>query len=150
MARGVLNPRSVTKTREMFVAGMGGVLGTAADVAVLLLLVQLAVAIPVAAFLASAVGAVVCFGMNKYVAFRDRSPISFEQVGRFAFVALTTALAMALMMKLVAVELGVPVFPAKLLCAAVVFFAWTYPAQRRLVFVRRHQPIERDPAASLA
>jgi putative flippase GtrA len=126
---------------------MGGVLGTAADVVVLLLLVQVAVAIPVAAFVASAVGAVVCFYMNKYVAFRDRSPISFEQVGRFAFVALTTALAMALMMKLIAVELGVPVFPAKLLCAAVVFFAWTYPAQRRLVFARRTEP---DPAASLA
>ena len=121
----------------MFVAGLGGVLGTAADVVVLLLLVQLAVAIPVAAFLGSSVGAVVCFGMNKYVAFRDRSPITFEQLARFAFVALTTAVAMALMMKIVAVELGVPVFPAKLLCAAAVFFAWTYPAQRRLVFSRR-------------
>ncbi len=132
----------------MFVAGVGGVLGTAADVAVLLVLVQLSVSIPLAAFLASSAGAVVCFGMNKYVAFRDHSPISFEQVGRFAFVALTTALAMALMMKLVAVELGVPVFPAKLLCAAIVFFAWTYPAQRRLVFTRRSRPLHAEPSAA--
>ncbi|MBA2541625.1 MAG: GtrA family protein [Deltaproteobacteria bacterium] len=138
----------MTKTRQMVVAGMSGVMGTAADVVVLMLLVQLAVAIPVAAFLGSAAGAFVCFGMNKYVAFRDRSPITFEQVGRFAFVALTTAIAMAVMMKLVAVELGVPVFPAKLLCAAIVFFAWTYPAQRRLVFTRRSRPLHAEPSAA--
>ena len=32
--------------------------------------------------------------------------------------------------------MNVPVLPAKLVCAAIVFVAWTYPAQRRLVFVR--------------
>ena len=135
----------------MFVAAMGGVLGTGADVVVLLALVTVGISIPVSAFLAASVGAVVCFGMNKYVAFRDRSPITFEQVGRFAFVAVTNALALALLMKLVAVELAVPVLPAKLLCAAIVFFAWTYPAQRRLVFVKTTNRAEAiSPAQSLA
>lgn len=116
---------------------MGGIAGTVADVVVLMVLVGTGLAIPVSAFLAATAGAVVCFGMNKYVAFRDRSPITFEQVARFAFVALTNALLLALLMKLIAVELGVPVLPAKLVCAAAVFFAWTYPAQRRLVFSQR-------------
>jgi hypothetical protein len=43
---------------------------------------------------------------------------------------------MALAMHLVAVTLGVPYLVAKLICAAVVFAAWTYPAQRRIVFRR--------------
>ena len=124
---------------------MGGALGTLADVLVLLGLVAVGVSIPVAAFVASAIGAVLCFAMNKYVAFRDRSPITVDQVVRFGLVALTTGIALALLMKLVAVELGVPVLPAKLVSAAIVFVAWTYPAQRRLVFLR-HEP---SPAQSL-
>jgi hypothetical protein len=43
---------------------------------------------------------------------------------------------MAIAMQLVAVELGVSYLIAKLVCAAAVFAAWTYPAQRRLVFRR--------------
>ncbi len=137
----------VSKSREMVAAGMGGALGTLADVLVLLGLIAVGVSIPVSAFVASAVGAVICFAMNKYVAFRDHTPITFEQLVRFGLVALTTGVALALLMKLVAVELGVPVLPAKLLCAAIVFVAWTYPAQRRLVFVR-HEAGQR-PAQSL-
>jgi putative flippase GtrA len=55
---------------------------------------------------------------------------------RFGLVAVVTAIWMALAMQLVAVELGVPYLLAKLICAAVVFAVWTYPAQRRLVFRR--------------
>jgi hypothetical protein len=47
-----------------------------------------------------------------------------------------TATLMALAMQLFAVKLGVPYLLAKLICAALVFAAWTYPAQRRLVFRR--------------
>ena len=128
---------------------MGGVVGTGADVGALMLLIGAGLTIPVSAFLAASVGAIVCFGINKYVAFRDRSPISLEQLGRFAFVAVTNALALALLMKVVAVELGVPVLPAKLMCAALVFFAWTYPAQRRLVFAKPSTDAI-SPAQSLA
>jgi len=126
---------------------MAGVLGTGADVLTLMGLVAVGVSIPVAAFLGAAMGAVVCFVLNKYVAFKDRSPINLEQLARFGFVAVTTAFLLAVMMKLVAVELGVPVLPAKLVCAAIVFFAWTFPAQRRLVFSKTAEP---SPAQSLA
>ena len=37
----------------------------------------------------------------------------------------------------IAVKVGLPLVPAKLVCSALVFVAWTYPAQRKLVFVRR-------------
>ncbi len=140
----------------MLAAGFGGVLATCTDVTTLMVLVKLVgLPIPVSAFLAATVGAVVVFVANKYIAFRDHSPITLDQVGRFAFVAITNAVVMALAMKLVAVELGVPVLPAKLICAAVVFVAWTYPAQRRLVFHRSIAPdtaarAEPSPAASLA
>jgi putative flippase GtrA len=123
----------------MLTAGLGGAVGTGADVGTLVLLVQRAhLAIPLATFLAASVGAVVCFLMNKYVAFRDRKPVTARQLGSFAGVAFATALMMALAMKLVAVELGVPYVLAKLLCAAAIFVAWTYPAQRRLVFRGAH------------
>jgi len=138
--------RFVSKSREMVAAGVGGVMATATDVALLVALVAGGVSIPVAAFLASAIGAVVNFVFNKHVAFQDRSPITTDQLVRFVGVALATGLALAVLMKLVALELGVPVLPAKLLCAAIVFVLWTYPAQRRLVFVRR----DGSPASSLA
>jgi putative flippase GtrA len=124
-----------SETRKMVSAGLGGAVGTVADVTVLVMLVKHAgMAIPLATFVAATVGAVVCFVMNKYVAFRDRTPITIAQLARFAGVAITTALFMAFAMKVVAVGMGVPLLPAKLGCAAAIFVAWTYPAQRRLVF----------------
>ena len=61
-----------------------------------------------------AAGAAVGFTLNKYVAFRDRSPITLPQLARFGIVAVATALLMALAMQLVAVKLGVPYLLAKL------------------------------------
>jgi putative flippase GtrA len=124
--------------KKMLVAGLGGVIATATDVAVLVLLVQVVhVAIPVAAFTAATVGAVVCFVMSKYIAFRDGSPVTVAQVVRFGLVAVGSALLMAGAMKLVAVDLHVPYLVAKVICGVAIFLAWTYPAQRRLVFARR-------------
>jgi putative flippase GtrA len=121
----------------MISAGLGGVASTAADMSVLALLVEGAhLSVPVAAFLASMFGAIVNFTLNKYVAFKDKTPVSAEQLGRFAGVALATAGLMAFGMKLVAVRMGVPYMLAKVLCAASIFVIWTYPAQRRLVFAR--------------
>lgn len=123
------------RTRSLLGAGVGGAIGTGCDVGTLVLLVERAhLPVALAAFLAATVGAIACFVMNKYVAFRDHRPVSFAQLGRFAGVALATALLMAGAMQLVAVRLGVPYLLAKLVCAAAVFFVWTYPAQRRLVF----------------
>ena len=103
----------------------------------LVLLVEHGTPIALAAFFAAAAGAVVCFTLNKYIAFRDRTPVTVEQIGRFGIVAVATALLMALAMELFAVKLRVPYLLAKLVCSAVVFAVWTYPAQRLRVFLPR-------------
>jgi putative flippase GtrA len=121
----------------MATAGLGGIAATLVDVVTLLALVKHGTPIAFAAFVAAASGACVAYTLNKYVAFRDRSPVSVHQVGRFGCVALATALLMGACMHLVAVKLGVPVLAAKVVCSALVFVAWTYPAQRRLVFNTR-------------
>ncbi len=124
--------------REMAVAGLGGICATVVDVSLLVLMVEHGTAVALAAFIAAACGAAVGFVMNKYIAFRDRSPVSARQLGRFACVAVATALLMAAAMQIIAVQLGAPYLVAKVLCSALVFVAWTYPAQRRIVFRRRH------------
>lgn len=120
--------------RQMFAAGLGGVAATSVDVVALLLQVESGASVAPAAFIASAAGAAVGFVWNKHIAFRDRSPVSLQQIARFGSVAVASALLMAVAMYVVAVKLGVPYLAAKLVCSALVFLAWTYPAQRRLVF----------------
>lgn len=138
MARRLLYRSLVKNPREMLAAGFGGAVGSLFDFATLVLLVEYARAnIPLSAWLASAAGAVACFLLNKHLAFRDRTPVTASQVMRFGGVAVATACLTAVLMKIVAVDLGVDYLLAKLLCAVAVFIAWTYPAQRRLVF-RRH------------
>jgi putative flippase GtrA len=126
----------VKNHRALLTSGISGVASTAVDVVVLVVLVAQHVTIPVATFLAALTGAGVSFLLNKYVAFRDRSPLRFAQLVRFDLVAIVAALLVAGAMKLVACTLGVPVVAAKLGCAVLVFAVWTYPAQRRLVFAR--------------
>ena len=133
----MLNRLVVPNRKQMMTAGANGVVTTAVDVGVLVFLVELyGAAVPVAAFCAAVVGAVANFALNKYVAFRDRTPITAEQLVRFAAVAGATALLMALAMKLLAVELHVPYLIARVMSGVSVFLVWTYPAQRRLVFAR--------------
>ena len=128
---------------QMFAAGVGGAAATAVDVGTLVLLVEHGT--PVAhcrvmqlgQMCAAAAGAVVCFMLNKHIAFRDRTPVTAEQLGRFGLVAVATALLMAFAMEVFAVKLRVPYLVAKVICSAIVFVAWTYPAQRRLVFLAR-------------
>jgi putative flippase GtrA len=127
---------NANKLKELAAAGLGGAVGSVLDVATLVLLVEHGTRVPVAAFCGAAVGAIINFALNKYIAFRDHSRISSHQLARFGLVAVATAILMALAMQLVAVTLGVPYLLAKLLCAACVFAVWTYPAQRRLVFRR--------------
>ena len=120
--------------RELIAAGIAGALGTGLDVAVLVALVGRDLPIPLATFIAALAGAVANFALNKYVAFRDRSPLRLAQVARFHVVAVVAALLMAAAMKIATANPAVPVVAAKLACAAIVFAVWTYPAQRRLVF----------------
>jgi len=126
----------VKKSRELLAAGFGGVVATGFDLALLVFMVGHHVPVPAATFIAALTGAAANFVLNKYVAFRDRSPINLRQLARFQLVSIVTALLMAGAMQLVAVRLGVPVLVAKLGCAAVLFALWSYPAQRRLVFTR--------------
>ena len=100
--------------RQLLTAGIAGVFGTALDLGVLVLLVGHHVAIPLATFIAALAGAVVNFALNKYVAFRDRTPISFAQVARFNVVAVVAACLMAAAMKIATANPGVPVIAAKL------------------------------------
>lgn len=124
------------KSHELLAAGFGGVVATGFDLALLVFMVGHHVPVPTATFIAALTGAAANFVLNKYVAFRDRSPINLRQLARFQLVSIVTALLMAAAMQLVAVRLGVPVLIAKLGCAAVLFALWSYPAQRRLVFTR--------------
>ena len=136
MAYGLLFWEPVKNFRELVTAGASSVVGTGIDVAALVAMIGSGVSIPVSTFLGAMLGAATIFVLNKYVAFRDRSPINVSQLARFGFVAVSAALLMAVAMKVVAVKLAVPVVVAKLVCAAIVFATWTYPAQRRLVFAR--------------
>jgi putative flippase GtrA len=126
----------VNKARELLAAAMAGALGTGLDLGVLVILVGRHAPIALATFVATLAGAATNFTLNKYVAFKDRSPLTLGQVARFDVVAVVAALLMAAAMKIATTALGFPVVAAKLVCAAVVFAIWTYPAQRRLVFVR--------------
>jgi putative flippase GtrA len=136
LARRLLKPRLVKNPRQLLTAGIAGVLTTGLDLGELVLLVGHHVAIPLATFIAALAGATANFTLNKYVAFRDRSPVTLGQIARFHFVAVVAALLLAAAMKVATANLGAPVVAAKLACAAVVFAVWTYPAQRRLVFAR--------------
>ena len=142
MAHRLLIDCLVMQLRQLVTAGLGGVAATVVDMAALVLMVKGGMPVAVSAFLAAAAGAAVGFLMNKHIAFRDRSPVTWQQCGRFAGVAVATALLMAVAMQLFAVVLGIHLVVAKVVCSALVFLAWTYPAQRKLVFVRgpRLQP----------
>jgi putative flippase GtrA len=122
------------QVQQLLASGMSGVAATAVDVGALVLQVQHGTPVPIAAFISATLGACVGFTVNKYVAFRDRSAITPAQLARFGFVAVVTAMLIAVAMDVVAVKLHVPYVLAKVICSALIFVGWTYPAQRRLVF----------------
>jgi putative flippase GtrA len=126
----------VKNPRQLLTAGIVGAVGTGLDLGALVLLVGLRLPIPLATFIAALVGAATNFTLGKYVAFRDRSPLSLGQIARFDVVAVVAALLMAAAMKIATASFCLPVVAAKVACAAVVFAIWTYPAQRHLVFTR--------------
>lgn len=122
--------------RQSLSAGLASAVATGLDLALLVVLVRRGVGVAPATFVAALVGAGLSFALNKYVAFRDRSPLRLAQILRFDLVALVAAVLVAAAMKVATGTLGAPVIAAKLASAALVFAVWTYPAQRRLVFTR--------------
>jgi putative flippase GtrA len=137
MARGVLSSEVVSKTARIVRTGISGLTAAIIDLASLVALVEL-VEMPVgwAAFLASAVGAVVGFTMSKYWAFRDPNPIRTRQIGAYALVALLSAISVAFTVHVLVVIIGMLYLLAKGVAAVLVFAVWSYPAQSRLVFPR--------------
>ncbi len=128
--------------------GVSGVVATGIDIATLVLLVEVVRShVTLAAFLAAALGGVCNFLINKYWAFRDRSPIELRQVTVYSFVSLITAAFVAAVVHVLAVVMVVPYLVAKAIAAVLVFLVWTYPAQSRLVFPGASAP---DPGDSLS
>jgi putative flippase GtrA len=140
--------------RQAVTAGLNGAVATGVDVSSLVLLHgHMHVPVAAAAFVASTAGGVTNFVLNKYLAFRDHSHVTASQLGRFGGVALVTACLLAVTMQVISVWLGVEYIVAKVICAAIVFVIWTYPAQRKLVFKPGHgAPRQRGftAAASMA
>lgn len=122
------------RQRRVLGASVGGLTSTTVDILVLTILVESGMAVALAAFLGAATGAVVCFLLNKYVAFRDHRPVNLRQVGMFAGVAFGTALFMAVSMQIACVHGHMPYLAAKVVCGLLVFACWSYPIQRRFVF----------------
>jgi putative flippase GtrA len=114
---------------------LSGLAATGVDVVTLIALVEgFGMAVGAAAFLAATAGAIAQFALAKCWAFRDRSPVQVRQVGAYALVALGNALFVASAVALLA-GLGLPYLAAKAAAAFVVFVSWSYPAQKRIVFV---------------
>src|SRR3982751_2403821 len=109
LAGRLLKHQLVKNPRELLSAAVAGSSGTGVDLGVLVVLVGQRVPIPLATFIAALAGAATNFTLNKYVAFRDRSPISLGQVARFYVVAVIAALLMAAAMEIATANLAVPV-----------------------------------------
>ncbi len=121
--------------RRFLSSTVAGLLATVADVVLLTMLYRLGWLVGVAAFVGSMVGAVVSFLANKSWARRDGQPLSARQIAIYTAVSIATALLTAAVMHLACQHGHLPYLTAKLGSAAAVFALWTYPAQRRLVFV---------------
>ena len=123
------------KPKQMLKAALGGVTATVVDFVVLFLLVELAgVSVVVAAFVAAVVGGCAGFAVAKLWAFEDRSPVARRQVAAFAGVAVSNAVLVAGLLRVLVVTLGLVYPVAKILASIASFVLWSYPAQSRWVF----------------
>ncbi len=118
--------------------GLSGMFSTAVDVCALVVLFKgVGIYVTLAAFLAAIGGGIANFLVNKYWAFADRRPIELSQIVTFAVVAVVTGIFTAFAVHILAVMMGWHFMWAKAIAAALVFVAWTYPAQSKLVFAVR-------------
>jgi putative flippase GtrA len=137
-------------TKRVVRVGASGVVATGIDIAALVLLVEaLGSHVTLAAFLAATLGGVSNFLINKYWAFRERSPIDLRQVTVYSFVSLITAAFVAVAVHVLAVVMVLPYLWAKAIAALLVFVVWTYPAQSRLVFPPTTSEPDSDDSLSL-
>lgn len=134
-----------------FVRSLGvGALATAADLLALLLLVEgLGVSAPHANVPALAVGVLIQYFGNKYLAFGDRSRDHLRQGLAFLGVEAGTLALNALAFHLLVSQLAVPYGLARVLGSALVYLGFSYPLWRR-VFAQRPlpSPVVQRPAGS--
>ncbi len=117
--------------------GVSGLIATAIDILVMILLVERSgLPVGVAAFLGAMSGAFANFTISKYWAFRDTSRIDPRQIATYAAVALCTGLMVATSVHVLATVVGVQYVLAKGIASVLVFLLWSYPAQAKLVFTR--------------
>jgi putative flippase GtrA len=121
--------------KRILKVGCSGVIATAIDFVMLLILVELfELRVVLAVFLAASSGAMASFVVNKFWAFGDASRISLPQVASFIGVALGSAFGVSLVVQVLSVHLGLPYLLAKSIGAVLLFAGWTYPVQSRVVF----------------
>ncbi len=141
-------PQGQRSTRLVKV-GISGIAASIIDVAVLIVLVeQLEMLAPGAAFIGAISGAGVNFIINKYWAFDRHTRSGFHQLITFALVAIVTALLVAIGVHLFATVLGASYLVAKAIAATLTFLIWGYPAQAKFVFPPK--PVTIKNASSLA
>lgn len=125
--------------------GVSGLIATAIDVLMMILLVErFGVPVGFAAFLGAMAGAIANFTVSKYWAFRDPSPVDPRQLATFAAVAICTGIMVATSVHVLATVVGVQYVLAKGISAVLVFLLWSYPAQAKLVFTRAPAVVRRS------
>ncbi len=121
--------------KKMMKGAFSGVFATVFDLLLLVLFVELLMfPLGFSVFFASMGGGVISFLLSKFWAFGDQSRVSFKQIYTFAAVALVTAFLVALGVSLLSL---LPYLFAKGISQVLVFLAWSFPAQKKLVFIRR-------------
>ena len=127
----------LTKVIQMAKTGASGIAASVFDFAVLIAVVELAsLPVAVAAFIAAALGAVLGFVITKVWAFDDRGPVDTRQVAAYAAVAVSNAIAVAVLLQLLVTGTGLVYPVAKAMASIAVFALWSYPAQARWVFAK--------------
>ncbi len=118
----------------MIRVGVGGVVATTVDFFVMIALVEWGhLPVGIAAFLGAGAGGVTSYGISKFWAFRDHTPIHPKQLATYALVSFVTACIVGPTVHVLH-HVGVDYKLGKVLAAIMVFFMWGYPAQSRIVF----------------
>jgi putative flippase GtrA len=130
------SPQAVLDTRLVLRHQAAAAIGTAADFATMIGLVELVrLAPPVATMVSAMMGGIVNFTVSRTWAFRERHDGSFRsQAMRYALASAGGALLNASLLSLVLRALDVPYPFARAVVAIAVSLLYTYPVHTRIVF----------------
>lgn len=128
--------------------GLGGVLATTVDFGAMVALVEMySVPVGIAAFLGAGFGGITSYAISKYWAFRDHTRIHPKQIAAYALVSFVTASIVGPTVHVLH-HVGIDYKLGKVIAAILVFFAWGYPAQSRIVFRRARFAQQARPSAN--